>query len=88
MSTCINQKPLVKKGDIVSKGDIIAEIYYKNEKTEEAEKIIKTSYIYSENILALANGDKFLSNMVCTKAKISSFDLYSSLKIKSLTNGS
>ena len=25
MSTCINQKPLVKKGDIVSKGDIIAD---------------------------------------------------------------
>ena len=39
-----------KQGDFVNKGDIIAEIYYKNEKTEEAEKIIKTSYIYSENI--------------------------------------
>ena len=39
-----------KQGDLVNKGDIIAEIYYKNEKTEEAEKIIKTSYIYSENI--------------------------------------
>lgn len=43
-------KIIKKQGDFVNKGDIIAEIYYKNEKTEEAEKIIKTSYIYSENI--------------------------------------